>query len=180
MIIRRDQHITDSEANIVECGFHFSRYDKYGVQKYLDDIGNAVFVNRDGVIVTIYSKEHGMEVDDLSVTKMACRRWPTFDQDENDAGNASRREKLAVAWDTLLASLPQPKEVSTELLQAVTNARSGLEYCVLYSHPSDVLEEPDLLAEAQDAIDEIKSICPEARVSALLMLIVSADNHLHS
>ncbi len=180
MIIRRNQHVADSETHIVDCGFCFDRYDRYGVQKYIDDAGNAIRVNREGIVVTIYSHEAGADVNELAVKNLPCRRWPAFDHDDYNSELASQQEILAAAWDMLLASLPQPKEVSTELLQAVTNARSELEYCVLWSQWYDVLEMPGLLVEAHDAIDAIMSLCPEAKVSALLMLIVSTDSRLHS
>ena len=131
------QHAEDLDKEFDQCGFRHHSWDRFGVEKFLDNVGNAIFVNRDSLIVNIYSKDTGKKVDELNLPPVLGeweRRWPRMayaERKKEEHDESERRSKLQQAWDDLLNSLPSPDEISTEGRNAVLDARWPLEYALV-------------------------------------------------
>ncbi len=185
MKIHKDQHILDFNRQFSESGFEHHRYLKDGVQKFIDDVGNAIFLNRAGIVVQLYSREAGTEVDKFELTKSTKKRsWPVFDLaeiraeiSEEEAEKSRRLSELKGPWDQMIASLPSLSGAPSELVQAVRDARQELEFCLVWLEDS-IADGEDCLAEAHDAVDWIKELAPEANVSELLKLIANTARRL--
>jgi len=169
MKIRRDQHIGDITGSIDDYGFDFQHYLRDGTEKYVDAVGNAILINREGIVVTIYSHDADSGVNELLLPESAYRpRWPEYDANEvaeEERTAAYRREQLRPAWNRLRDSLPPPDDVSDELRRAIRNLREDLKY---------VSDDIDSLAELHDAVENIQSLCPAADISALLLQIAKS------
>ncbi len=178
MKIHRDQHILDFDRQFSESGFEHHRYLKDGVQKFIDDAGNAIFLNRDGIVVQLYSRDAGPAVDELEITKSTKKRsWPDFAElrAEIEAEKAEKNRRLSELkgpWNQMIASLPSLSGAPSELVQAVRDARQELELCCVWLEDC-IADGEDCLGDAHDALDSIKKLAPEANVSELLKLIVN-------
>jgi len=185
MKICREQHILDFDKAFSESGFEHHRYFKDGVQKLHDDDGNAIFINRAGIVVELYSREAGTEVDELEITKSTKRRsWRDFDIAElraeiaeEEAETNRRLSELKGPWDQMVASLPSVVGASTELVQAVREARQELELCCVWIEDC-IADGNDFLGDAHDVVDSIKELAPEVNVGELLKLIVKIGRDL--
>ena len=186
MKIRRGQSIIEFETDLSEFGFEHLRYFKDGVRQLVDDAGNAVFVTRGELIVSMYSHDAGTAVAELEIKKSTKERsWPLFDIAamsaefaEEEADQSRRLSELKDPWDKLIASLPPLSEGPSELVQAVREARHELEMCCVWLEDS-IADGEDCLGDAHDAINSITELAPKANVSSLLMLIVIAGQRLH-
>ena len=184
MKIRREQHVLDFDQALSESGFEHHRYFKDGVRKLHDDNGNAIFLNRAGIVVQLYSAESGADVDELELTKSTRKQWPDFDvaemraeRAEEEAEKYRRLNALKDPWDQMTASLPSLLGASSELVQAVRDARHELEFCCVWLEDS-IADGDNPLGTAHEALDSIKKLAPEANVSELLKLIVITGQHL--
>ncbi len=184
MKIHIDQHILDFDRQFSESGFEHHRYLKDGVQKFIDDDGNAIFLNRAGIVVQLYSREAGTDVDEFELTKSTKKRsWPVFlvemraEIAEQEAEQSRRLSELKDPWDQMIASLPPLSGAPSELVQAVRDAREELELCCVWLEDC-IADGEDCLGDAHDALDSIAELAPKANVSELLKLIVIAGQRL--
>lgn len=184
MQIRRGQSIVRFETDLAEFGFGHLRYFKDGVRQLIDDAGNAIFVTRDELIVSMYSRDAGTAVAELEITKSTKARWPNFDiarfraeYAEEEAETSRRLSELKGPWDQMITSLPSLLGVSNELVQAVRDAKRELELCCVWLEDS-IADGDDPLGDAHEALDSIKELVPEAKVSELLRLIVDSRQRL--
>lgn len=165
------------DETISDYGFEFDHWERTGVRAYIDNIGNALSINRDDVIVRIYSYAEGCAVDELEVSPQPYwdRLWGDMEDSEDDEQEERERyESIKAAWERMLASVPPPESRSDELRSAIREASELLRWHVVHLEFKD--DDPDGLGQAQDAVDRIKELAPDAKVSDLLIVIVRAGD----
>lgn len=177
MNISTGQNVNDVCDSLSRFGFTFLCYDRYGVRKYVDASQNAIFVNREDVVINLYSSLLGSEVDRLELTENGIleRRISRARLEANQSKPSKSHPSLDEAWEELAASLPPISDLPNEILDLVEECREALDYAVLWSdYPLD--DDPpkgEALRDVHAKVDELKERLPSLNISSVLKLIVS-------
>ena len=128
MHIIRDRCFSDQ---VDEFRLKFFSYGRDGTQKFVDKAGNAIFVNRENVVVELYSKDAGGVVDELELELYPQRDWPELTGNER-AAREKRREEFRAALSVFLKSLPSFEDLPRKDQQMIMEVSENLECRIVW------------------------------------------------
>ena len=106
---------------------------------------------------------------------MDKNRWRRFvvltEIRSEDSTRVQRVESLRSAWTELIDSLPDASGASDELKQALRDSRWPLEFCLVITDDVESEAGKSSLVDAQDAVDRIIELAPDAKVEGLQRLL---------